>query len=309
MDNLNAERERKKKMATLNIVLKRASKTYKEGETIKGVVYVNSKGELSHNGLSLTVDGTVKLQLSARSVGRFEAFYNSLKPIHVLHQQLELAAPGKIPRGVTEIPFELPLRAKPNKTLYETYHGVFVNVQYTIVVEMKRSFLSKDLQKEVEFIVEYSERTKTDEPNPVDFSITPQSLANVKDRQSIPDFLIRGHLDLDKCCITKPFTGTVVVECANAPIRSIHIQVVRVETCGCAEGYSKDATEIQNIQIGEGDICRGMAIPLYMIFPRLFTCPTLLTNNFKVEFEINVIVIFQDNRLVQENFPISLTRF
>ena len=174
---------------------------------------------------------------------------------------------------------------------------------------MKRSFLSKDLQKEVEFIVKYSERTKTDEPNPVDFSITPQSLANVKDRQSIPDFLIRGHLDSDKCCITKPFTGTVVVERANAPFRSIDIQLVRVEMCGCAEDYSKDATEIQNIQIGEGDICRGMAIPLYMIFPRLFTCPTLLTNNFKVEFEINVIVIFQDNRLVQENFPISLTRF
>ena len=115
-------------------------------------------------------------------------------------------------------------RAKPNKTLYKMYHGVFVNVQYT-------------------------------------------------------------------------------------PIRSIDIQLVRVETCGCAEGYSKDATEIQNIQIGEGDICRGMAIPIYMIFPRLFTCPTLLTNNFKVEFEVNIIVIFQDNRLVQENFPISLTRF
>ena len=217
------------------------ARIYKEGVTIKRVVYVNSKGELSHNGLSLTVDGTVKLQLSARSVSRFEAFYNTLKPIHVLHQQLELAAPGKIPSGVTEIPFELPLRAKPNKTLYETYHGVFVNVQYTIVVEMKRSFLSKDLQK----AVEYSERTKTDEPNPVDFSITPQSLANVKDCQSIPDFLIRGHLDSDKCCITKPFTGTVVVERANAPIRSIDIQLVRVETCGCAEGYSKDATEIQ----------------------------------------------------------------
>ena len=107
-------------------------------------------------------------------MGRFGAFYNSLKSIHVLHQQLELAAPGKIPSGVTEIPFELPLRAKPNKTLYE----------------MKPSFLSKDLQKEVEFIVEYSKQTKTDKPNPVAFSITPQSLANVKDRQSIPDFLI-----------------------------------------------------------------------------------------------------------------------
>ena len=296
-------------MATVNISLKRASKTYKEGETIKGVVYVQSKGELSHNGLTLTADGSVKLQLSARSVGRFEAFYNSLKPIHVLHQQLELVAPGKLPSGVTEIPFELPLRAKPNKKLYETYHGVFVNVQYTLFAEMKRSFLSKDLQKEVEFIVEYSERTKTDEPNPIDFSITPQSLTNVKDRQGIPDFLIRGRLDSDKCCITKPFTGTVVVERASAPIRSIDIQLVRVETCGCAEGFSKDATEIQNIQIGEGDVCRGMTIPVYMIFPRLFTCPTLETNHFKVEFEINISVIFKDNRLVQENFAINLTRF
>ena len=42
------------------------------------------------------------------------------------------------------------------------------------------------------------------------------------------------------------------------------------------------ATEIQNIQIAEGDVCRGMTVPIYMIFPRLFTCPTLATNNFKV---------------------------
>jgi hypothetical protein len=42
------------------------------------------------------------------------------------------------------------------------------------------------------------------------------------------------------------------------------------------------ATEIQNIQIGEGNVPCGMAIPIYMIFPRLFTCPTLSTSNFKV---------------------------
>ena len=121
--------------------------------------------------------------------------------------------------------------------------------------------------------------------------------------------MVRGRLDSDKCCITKPFTGEIVVEHADAVIKSLEIQLVRVETCGCAEGFSKDATEIQNIQIGEGDICRGLAIPVYMIFPRLFTCPTLRTNNFKVDFEINVIVIFHDNRLVQENFPIFITRF
>ena len=53
-------------------------------------------------------------------------------------------------------------------------------------------------------------------------------------------------------------------------------------TVGCAEGYARDATEIQNIQIAEGDVCHGLPIPIYMVFPRLFTCPTLETTNFKV---------------------------
>lgn len=51
---------------------------------------------------------------------------------------------------------------------------------------------------------------------------------------------------------------------------------------GCAEGYARDATEVQNIQIADGDICRNLSVPLYMVFPRLFTCPTLETTNFKV---------------------------
>ena len=42
------------------------------------------------------------------------------------------------------------------------------------------------------------------------------------------------------------------------------------------------ATEIQNIQIADGNVCRGLTIPIYMIFPRLFTCPTLATSSFKV---------------------------
>ena len=46
--------------------------------------------------------------------------------------------------------------------------------------------------------------------------------------------------------------------------------------------WSFSATEIQNIQIADGDVCRGLPIPIFMIFPRLFTCPTLSTSNFKV---------------------------
>jgi len=46
---------------------------------LNGVVVIQSRGELGHSGLTLTVDGSVSLQLSAKSVGMFEAFYNSLK--------------------------------------------------------------------------------------------------------------------------------------------------------------------------------------------------------------------------------------
>lgn len=131
-------------------------------------------------------------------------------------------------------------------------------------------------------------------------------------RSSPPKFLIKGHLDATNCVISQPLTGELVVETSDVPIKSIELQLVRVETCGeqqccemirkasyffqsilvseaslfvaagCAEGYARDATEIQNIQIAEGDVCHGLSIPIYMVFPRLFTCPTLETTNFKV---------------------------
>lgn len=42
------------------------------------------------------------------------------------------------------------------------------------------------------------------------------------------------------------------------------------------------ATEIQNIQVGDGEPLRARDIPLYMVLPRLFTCPTTTTHNFKI---------------------------
>ena len=281
---------------------------YREGELIKGTLVVTSKGELSHTGITLTMDGTVSLQLSAKSVGVFEAFYNSLKPINLVNYTLDIAKAGKLPSGNTEIPFEMPLRPKAGKKLYETYHGVFVNIMYSLKVDMKRPLLNKDMQKVTEFIVEYVPGEKREEKE-VSFTISPQSLENVKDRARVPEFLVSGKIDTVSCCITKPFCGEITVERSSAAIRSIELQLVRVETCGCAEGYARDPTEIQNIQIADGDVCKGTVIPLYMVFPRLFTCPTLSTSNFKIEFEVNIVIIFHDDNLVTENFPIKLLRF
>ena len=54
------------------------------------------------------------------------------------------------------------------------------------------------------------------------------------------------------------------------------------------------ATEIQNIQIGEGDVARNIEIPIRMLFPRTFTCPTLLTTNFKIGMFIHIYEISKE---------------
>ncbi|KAF7648848.1 hypothetical protein LDENG_00150700 [Lucifuga dentata] len=293
---------------TLDIRLKRANKVYHEGEVVAGVIVLACKETLQHHGVSLSMEGVVNLQLSSKSVGVFEAFYNSVKPIQLISTNIEVAKAGKIPAGKTEIPFEFPLHTKSNKVLYETYHGVFVNIQYTLRCDMKRPLLAKDLSRTCEFIVHSQPQKSKVSPSPVDFTITPDTLQNTRERSLLPKFVIRGHLDATNCELSQPLSGELQVENSEVPIKSIELQLVRVETCGCAEGYARDATEIQNIQIAEGDVCHGLAIPIYMLFPRLFTCPTLETTNFKVEFEVNIVTVFHDDHLFTENFPLKLCR-
>ncbi|XP_039263943.2 vacuolar protein sorting-associated protein 26C-like [Styela clava] len=294
--------------ASLDIKLKRLSKIYHQGETVSGVVIVQSKDSLPHQGIMMFVEGVATLTLSSKSVGRLEAMYSSVKPLNVFSHTLEIAKPGKFMPGRMEIAFEFPLQAKGNKVLYETYHGVYVNIQYKIQCNMKRPLLNKDLSKECEILLEY----KTGEnaiTKPLSFTITPGSLQNIKDKTKVPRFTVRGKLDSSMCCITKPFTGEIVVERSEAVIRSIELQLLRVETVGSAEGFSQEATEIQNIEIGTGDVCHGLTIPIYMVFPRLFACPTIEATNFKIEFEVNIVVVFEDDQLIMEKFPIKLTRF
>jgi hypothetical protein len=42
------------------------------------------------------------------------------------------------------------------------------------------------------------------------------------------------------------------------------------------------ATEVQNIQVADGDVIRDMEIPLYMMFPKIYSCPTVIHNKFQV---------------------------
>ena len=56
-----------------------------------------------------------------------------LQPLNLIGYQVEVSKTGQFSPGKTEIPFEIPLRTKGGKELYETYHGVFINIQVIFV--------------------------------------------------------------------------------------------------------------------------------------------------------------------------------
>lgn len=90
----------------------------------------------------------------------FNSIKFSLKPIQLVLNTFAICkGSGKFPHGTTEIPFMFTLQGSQTKVLYETYHGVFINIQYFIKVDMKRGLLAKDLEKSCEFIVESSVNT------------------------------------------------------------------------------------------------------------------------------------------------------
>lgn len=97
----------------------------------------------------------------------------------------EVSGPGRLPSGVTHIPFEIPLKPKSNRALYETYQGVYVNISYGLRCDIKRSFLSKDLQKYQQILMQYKSgyNVGTNIPiknsrGPVHFELSPATLTS-----------------------------------------------------------------------------------------------------------------------------------
>ena len=74
-----------------------------------------------------------------------------------------------------------------------------------------------------------------DQPE-IPFLITPESLENIAHTRTVPKFRFSGKLDRAVCDIEKSLAGHIILESSAKPIKSIEIQLVRVETCGCAEG-------------------------------------------------------------------------
>jgi hypothetical protein len=70
----------------------------------------------------------------------------------------------------------------------------------------------------------------------------------------------------------------------------------------------QSATEVQNIQVADGNVMPDMQVPLYMLFPKIYSCATFVGAAFKIEFHVNLIVIFQNGYQLTENIPIRIYR-
>lgn len=297
--------------SSIEIKLKRNDRTYRPGEKVEGVIHVKAYKGWTHSGLIIVAEGTVHLSTTSRGIMALGSDY-STKQLQVMKFENEVAPTGRFADGTTEVPFEFALKPLPGQTLYESYHGVYISVIYSILVTCDRGMMKKSLRKDTEFIVEVPSPTSTisDDPVPASFNISPDTIENL-DKETLaalPKFKVSGKLHRSKYPITVPFTGEVVVEESSVPIRSIEVQLVRVESVLYDNQISRESTEVQNIQIGEGNTCRGMIVPMYMVFPRLFSCATIITPQFKIEFEANLIMVFTDGYMITENFPIALTR-
>ena len=292
--------------SSMEVDVDRVDRIYRPGDTVTGSVLMGVKDGWSHQGVEIHVAGLVRLQQN-KSVTGFETVRN-VRPVVMIEKRIVIQKAGRFAAGSTKVPFEFDL---PKEGLHESYHGVNICVSYDIVASCERGSFKRGLSDSKEFIVEVPEGPRNEvEPEP--FEITPSTLDNVKGIQvsALPKFSIKGRLGHKHCPINLPFTGELTIQESETPVSSIELQLVRVESItDDATGKSaKDRTEIQNIQIGDGDVCRNLVIPMYMIFPRLFTCPTMKTEKFSVQFEVNLHIIFVDGYMVQESFDIDLYR-
>lgn len=136
----------------------------------------------------------------------------------------------------------------------------------------------------------------------------PDNIDNPGRVGNIPRFVIDLSFRSEVCQIDDDFMGYLVIKEADQLVKSIDIQLIRLESIETKRGRVKEPTEIQSLQVADGDVRKGSPIPLFMTFPRQFACPTTLYKKFRIEFEVNVSVLFVDGFLVTKNIPIRVIR-
>ena len=145
----------------------------------------------------------------------------------------------------------------------------------------------------VEFIIEERggkpEQDVCEASLPIEFVLTPDEEHTAADSASLR---VTGRVDHGTVAIQRPVSGRVKVERCAAPLRSIELTLGRVEWCTVGDhsnSIAREATDIQCTQVGDGDVVHALELPIHLVLPRLYTCPTVDAGTWGVEFELSVV--------------------
>ncbi|CAL5374174.1 unnamed protein product [Camellia sinensis] len=270
---------------SVELKLSRSNRIFRPNEPLEGKIIPKLPSSISHNGIRLTVNGSVTLQVRGGSAGVIESLYGVLKPIPIV------------------IPFSVILKHPGDDNLerfYETFHGGNVSIQYLVTVDIVRGYLHKSLSATVEFIIESEKASLPDQPvSPelVIFYIT----QDTQRHSLLPElrsggFRVTGKIGT-QCSLSDPLKGELTVEASAVPIHSIDIHLLRVESILVGERIITETSLIQTTQIADGDVCHNITLPIYIILPRLLTCPTIYAGPFSIEFKVSIVITFQSELL------------
>ncbi|KAA8541359.1 hypothetical protein F0562_025322 [Nyssa sinensis] len=286
---------------SIELKLCRSNRIYRPNEPLEGKIVTKLPSSISHHGIRLTVNGSVNLQVRGGSAGVIESFYGVVKPIPIVNKSVEVASSGRIASGRTEIPFSMIPKHPQSENFerfYETFHGANISIQYLVTVDILRGYLHKSLSATLEFIIESEKANLPEQPVPpemVIFYIT----QDTQRHPLLPElksggFRVTGKIST-QCSLLDPISGELTVEASAVPIQSIDIHLLRVESIMVGEKIVTENSLIQTTQIADGDVCRSMTLPIYVILPRLLTCPTTFAGPFSIEFKVSIVITFQSD--------------
>ena len=298
----------------LTLSLDGLNKIYYAGDFIQGSVLIinKSKSTIKYD-LNIKVNGFFTLKNIKENPPKAKGIQFYRKSFRIYTDQyatIGSSSPYRIKFPLTSDGCE-----KPYEYLYESYQGVTISVLYEISAEAVyngRSFNSNKHKIIVLVPGQGINPTFGRKRVSYQFKLNPKKIESNKltDQNLIPKFDIDCFLENVNCCIDKPFNGFCNIKECSTQIKSLELQFLRNEKISKIDDFpgSLEVSEIQNLQIGDGDVIRNLEIPVFMTFPRNFCCANLETKDISITFEMNLIIVLVNGVVIMENYPVNLWR-
>ena len=297
----------------ISLSLDSLNKVYYAGDYIQGSILVinKSKSTLKYD-LLVKVVGYYTFRKSGVNPPKLKALQFYEKSFNVLTDVYSTLGANNSYR------FKFPLTSdgcsQNHSNLYESYHGVAVSLGYDIYAEAVsagKTFDSKKI-KVLVFVPGQGITPKFGRKRVTyQFNLNPKNIESNKlnDQNLMPKFQIDCFLENINCCVDKPFNGFCNIKECSTQIKSLELQFLRNEKIHYEDFNGVgEVSEIQNLQIGDGDVIRNLDIPVFMTFPRGFCCANLETQEVTITFEMNLIIVLINGVVIMENYPVNLWR-